>query len=974
MAIGSIYFCFFLSGVTALIYEIAWQKLLTRLLGSSLYALATITAVFLAGLAIGAVIGGWQLSRSAGDSTGLKEGPEPIAADKSGSGGDKTRQVNGGVAVGRQRQLTSSARDIAMYGTLELAVAICALGLPYLFDSALLSALFAQLQLPSAELGGGWPSVLIRGCLASAAMLPPTILMGATFPVLVRGCRTLTASSEFAAEVLYALNTSGAFLGCLLAGFVLLPNIGLMHTCMFAAAVNLIAAGTAIYTAFRISSAPRDAMSSSELLRPVTISHQTPALDLAADSMAAGIHREAAGSDFGTAPQPVRLPHLQPDDKDAAGPESGPESVPAPAPAPQAQRRKKSRDEQILTFKSGLFVALVAGAISLSLEISWSRWFQLLVGSSGYSVALVLSMVLAGLASGSMFVACLLRKLKQPILLMATAAAVSAVYIIVSLYAADEMPWTVIWLTQVFGGADATPGFGQAILVRIMIVALNIYFPCLCMGTIVPLLFQTIEASVGAYPWRAAAIYAANTGGVILGALGTGFLLIPILSPLAGSGIQASLLIAVSAQVLLSFYLFCCWSCNFIDDGETRMAVNGFVAFMALAVIADLVWLRPSWNQVLMSAGGVFYGPREVATLDRETFLSGLGLSSDSPQKAPDNLKFYREGLNSTVTVETNKSNIVFLKSDGRMQAAMPEDPALLAPGTDLPTHASLGYLPVLLHKGQCQNALVIGFGSGTTCGAMADFPEIKHIDVCELEPAVIDADRFFEPTNGRPLRSEWISDGRTACIVNDGRYVLMSDPKQYDAIVSQPADPWVNGSSELFSREFWQLARARLAKNGVFCQWVQLYSLSPEYFGIICRTFRDIFPSAILVHQAGAGECVLMGFTDEANADASVIQDRLNKAGRSGVLKMAGVSSSSDVLSAVRLDSAGLKSMCSQIAAETNDSRLNTDDNLIIEYAAARNALTKPASIQPNIDWIKRYINSSEHVQRSTTPLQEHS
>ena len=54
--------------------------------------------------------------------------------------------------------------------------------------------------------------------------------------------------------------------------------------------------------------------------------------------------------------------------------------------------------------------------------------------------------------------------------------------------------------------------------------------------------------------------------------------------------------------------------------------------------------------------------------------------------------------------------------------------------------------------------------------------------------------------------------------IVDDGRNFLERDGPAYDVIVSEPSNPWMTGAASLFTREFWQIARARLAEGGVFC------------------------------------------------------------------------------------------------------------------------------------------------------------
>ena len=170
---------FVLSGATALAYELIWFKRFAHLWGSSSYALASVVAAFLFGLGAGAAIAG------------------PIA--------DRLR------------------RPLLAYAACEAAIGVLALLVPLE-----LAWLFARAAALHAALPGG-PLVhaLARFALTLAVLGPPCALMGATLPLLVRqfagGGMALGASTAW----LYAFNTLGAAAGAWIAGFHLLPALGL---------------------------------------------------------------------------------------------------------------------------------------------------------------------------------------------------------------------------------------------------------------------------------------------------------------------------------------------------------------------------------------------------------------------------------------------------------------------------------------------------------------------------------------------------------------------------------------------------------------------------------------------------------------------------------------------------------------------------------------------------------------------------
>jgi spermidine synthase len=80
-----------------------------------------------------------------------------------------------------------------------------------------------------------------------------------------------------------------------------------------------------------------------------------------------------------------------------------------------------------------------------------------------------------------------------------------------------------------------------------------------------------------------------------------------------------------------------------------------------------------------------------------------------------------------------------------------------------------------------------------------------------------------------------------------------------YDVIISEPSNPWITGVSNLFTEEYWQLGRRRLAENGVFCQWVQLYALPPTAFRSLVATYLSVFPNTWLFETIPGSDALLI-------------------------------------------------------------------------------------------------------------------
>ena len=189
-------FCFLLSGSSALLYQIAWMRLFATVFGSTAVAGAAVLSAYMAGLALGAVLIGRHIDRI--------------------------------------------ERPVLAYGVLEVVTALSAVAMPA--SLALIESLQAAAfgGAPTLSSGGAWLHLAFRWTAAFMLMAAPTICMGATLPLLTRTAVASDASLGPRVGALYAVNTSGAVLGALLCGFVLLPALGIKSTLWIGAALNLL--------------------------------------------------------------------------------------------------------------------------------------------------------------------------------------------------------------------------------------------------------------------------------------------------------------------------------------------------------------------------------------------------------------------------------------------------------------------------------------------------------------------------------------------------------------------------------------------------------------------------------------------------------------------------------------------------------------------------------------------------------------
>ena len=194
---------FFLSGATALVYEVLWSKYLSLMFGSTVQAQTMVLSVFMGGLALGNFLFG--------------------------------------------RRSVVIKHPLLAYGYMELGIGIYAAGFDLLYRAA--DGLFVLLGTPL--LHHSFMLLCLKAVLSTALLLPPTVLMGGTLPLLAGWLQRTSKESGRMSARFYSVNTLGAVFGAGLAGFYLVKTFGLVATALIAGLVNAIVGTIAIGLARR---------------------------------------------------------------------------------------------------------------------------------------------------------------------------------------------------------------------------------------------------------------------------------------------------------------------------------------------------------------------------------------------------------------------------------------------------------------------------------------------------------------------------------------------------------------------------------------------------------------------------------------------------------------------------------------------------------------------------------------------------
>ena len=411
-------FAYTCSGLAGLVYEVSWTRLLTLYLGHTTAAASAVVAAFLGGLAFGAAAGGRVATR------------------------------------------LSPRQALFAYVGLEATVAIAALVLPLELRAATPLLRWAY---GDAAAGLLFPAVRLLLCVI--LIFVPAVALGATFPMAVRWFAHDSRNAAQSSGALYAMNTVGAAIGALLAGFVLIPAIGLSGTIYVAiAATAVAAAGVAV-----VAARARD---------EVAVASVEPPESLRARSRHKKTRRSTSHE-----PRPA-------------------------APIP---------DWTVATILG------LSGFAALMHEIAWTRILSLILGPTVYAFAATLAVVILGVAIGSGLGTAIVGRTRNAAGWL-TATLIGAALTAAWTYslAGNRIPRL---LAQQF--ALAPDLFERFLNPGTTLTAALILPTALCLGAAFPLALSLLDSAQDSAARRFGLVYAVNTLGAVAGSLAAGFLFIP---------------------------------------------------------------------------------------------------------------------------------------------------------------------------------------------------------------------------------------------------------------------------------------------------------------------------------------------------------------------------------------------------------------------------------------------------------------
>lgn len=507
------------------------------------------------------------------------------------------------------------------------------------------------------------------------------------------------------------------------------------------------------------------------------------------------------------------------------GEKSEPESESVPVTKPALKSLWHVNWHQFQTRDLMIFLAcFVCGFTAITAQVVWSKYLGIFLGTNLFGNGIILSMFLLGIAVGSLLLSCFVDHIRNLPRLFFSLLVINAFFVYCASYLLDMTPIIANVISYYIGGQV------HLLIIKSVLSALLIFPATLLFGATLPLGIRVLTSDLKRAPQIAGFAYSLNTVGSILGAFIPGLLLIPTL----GS--------AITLKIAIIFLLVAVLVWIVLTKPKSWVGSTVFLALLAIITIVSSpmefkniikgAYSQTANGEMNLSDMTKYFGrDYEEFKLVFEGKTAIISLSHDQ-QDGPEYKQYLRlktNGLNESIY-------------DLRHHERLPKYEGLL------------GFIPYMLVP-EPHNAFVVGYGGGFTVDFLTRTP--LAVDVVELEEGILKAAQVVHKGRNPILKRKNLN-----MRIEDARFVLATERKPYDIIISQPSQSWLSGIANLFTREFFEIVRGRLSEKGVFAQWLNLYNTDTKVVQSILRTFFEVFPYGYVFSDYKDDQMVLVGST----------------------------------------------------------------------------------------------------------------
>jgi len=455
--------------------------------------------------------------------------------------------------------------------------------------------------------------------------------------------------------------------------------------------------------------------------------------------------------------------------------------------------KEKSHDEQSTPMRWSssylvlLILVFISGFTGLALENLWGRLAKFFLGDRTLATSTLLSIYLACLGAGS-FLASSLNQLK------------------------DKKPGFSFWnlLSWIFAASGIFTLIFVLISCRVILNSLTqewipaqlislirffiafglMALPVIVGGIIFPLILINARELQSKTALTVGFIYFVNTIGAVFGSLCAGYIISRTIGTLNG------VILICFVQIIISILLMYSNRQTILLKYFQMVALIGI--FLIIANFYPLTVMPLSPREQMIAYNEDEYGFQKINRTD-----SGLINVQNNRLQL-----IYYLGVRDTSIVQ-------------QMQAHFP-----------------------MLFVNDAKHVLNIGTGYGITAGTFTLYPRVESIETIEIIPFLARQQHIFQRYNFK-----YYDDPRVKIIVDDGRHYLTATKTEYDVISVNVLDPYLPGSSDLFTIDFWKEVKKQLKPNGVMVQLI--WGKDKD---MLLRGLREVFPQFLIIpayHQS---------------------------------------------------------------------------------------------------------------------------
>lgn len=474
-----------------------------------------------------------------------------------------------------------------------------------------------------------------------------------------------------------------------------------------------------------------------------------------------------------------------------------------------------------------MWATAVSGAASFVYEVGWVRLLNQALGTTIHSFELMLAAFILGLAFGGLWIRKRAKHILEPVRYVGYVQIWMAIAALVSIPVFTQSFGWVGWIMRALAPSEG----GYALYeLATAAISLLVMFPAAFLAGMTLPLFTLALLRAGAGERSIGRIYAANTLGAIAGVAAMMHLLIPLI------GVRLGVTLGALVDGLVGVYLL-----RVVNPARITRPVAATSGALVVALAFSIMLGQPD---PLRQISGVF-----------RTGTSSLDYAT---------VDYLRDGKTATVSVFSDGDQKT-ISTNGKPDASL--TPMEAVPTQDEITMIMAGTLPLALHP-DLKRVAVIGWGSGLTTQTLLGSPVPEVVDTIEIEQVMVDGARLFGSRVSRAYE-----DPRSNVRIDDARTFFSTGARKYDAIISEPSNPWVSGVASLFTKEFYAFLKRHLEEDGILVQWLHTYEINDALVGTMMAALASEFPYMDLYLTNTSDVLIVARMQDELARNEEFVQ-----------------------------------------------------------------------------------------------------